>query len=94
MGYGSTASRQVRQLRFRQMRRTNLPAGAIQTPLLRRLEGEKRAVLDYYRNGAPLHRLGVPEDLTPMVCYLLSDAAAFTTGADFLVTGESEKVER
>lgn len=70
-------------------RRTNvLLVGAIQTPLLRRLEGEKRAILDWYRNGAPLGRLGVPEDLTPMVCYLLSDAAAFTTGADFLVTGE------
>ncbi|KAK1144387.1 hypothetical protein N8T08_005540 [Aspergillus melleus] len=37
--------------------------------------------------GAPLQRLGVPDDLTPMVCYLLSDAASFTTGADMLVTG-------
>ncbi|TXB97504.1 hypothetical protein FocTR4_00011303 [Fusarium oxysporum f. sp. cubense] len=61
--------------------------GAIQTPLLARLQGEKRAILDWYENGAPLQRLGVPEDLTPMVCYLLSDAAAFTTGADMLVTG-------
>ncbi|KAI3580340.1 hypothetical protein IWW34DRAFT_695154 [Fusarium oxysporum f. sp. albedinis] len=52
-----------------------------------RLQGEKRAILDWYENGAPLQRLGVPEDLTPMVCYLLSDAAAFTTGADMLVTG-------
>ncbi|KAF5246192.1 hypothetical protein FANTH_6959 [Fusarium anthophilum] len=60
---------------------------AIQTPLLARLQGEKRAILDWYENGAPLQRLGVPEDLTPMVCYLLSDASAFTTGADMLVTG-------
>lgn len=63
-------------------------AGAIQTPLLKRLEGEKRAILDFYREGAPLQRLGVPEDLMPMVCYLLSDAASFVTGADFLMTGE------
>ncbi|KAH8434538.1 SDR family NAD(P)-dependent oxidoreductase [Aspergillus melleus] len=61
--------------------------GAIQTPLLARLEGEKRATLDWYKEGAPLQRLGIPEDLTPMVCYLLSDAASFTTGADMLVTG-------
>ncbi|KAJ3530323.1 hypothetical protein NM208_g9372 [Fusarium decemcellulare] len=61
--------------------------GAIQTPLLARLQGEKRAILDWYQNGAAVQRLGVPEDLTPMVCYLLSDAAAFTTGADMLVTG-------
>lgn len=65
-------------------------AGAIQTPLLKRLEGEKQAILDFYRNGAPLQRLGMPEDLTPMVCYLLSDAASFTTGADFLLTGECQ----
>lgn len=66
--------------------------GAIQTPLLARLEGEKRAILDWYRDGAPLQRLGLPEDLTPMVCYLLSDAASFTTGADMLVTGWSVSV--
>jgi NAD(P)-dependent dehydrogenase (short-subunit alcohol dehydrogenase family) len=65
----------------------NHKLGAIQTPLLARLQGEKRAILDWYENGSPLQRLGVPEDLTPMVCYLLSDAAAFTTGADMLVTG-------
>lgn len=52
------------------------------------MEGERRAILDWYRDGAPLQRLGLPEDLTPMVCYLLSDAAAFTTGADMLVTGK------
>ncbi|KAI8711468.1 hypothetical protein NCS52_01410200 [Fusarium sp. LHS14.1] len=67
--------------------------GAIQTPLLARLEGEKKAILDWYRDGSPLQRLGVPEDLTPMVCYLLSDAAAFTTGADMLVTGQSTDSE-
>ncbi|KAM0219155.1 hypothetical protein ACHAQD_006677 [Fusarium lateritium] len=61
--------------------------GAIQTPLLARLQGEKRAILDWYANGAPVQRLGVPEDLTPMVCYLLSDASSFTTGTDMLVTG-------
>ncbi|XEV01217.1 hypothetical protein FSHL1_006504 [Fusarium sambucinum] len=61
--------------------------GAIQTPMLARLQGEKRAILDWYEKGAAVQRLGVPEDLTPMVCYLLSDAAAFTTGADMLVSG-------
>lgn len=61
--------------------------GPIQTPLLARLKGEKQGMLDWYREGAALKRLGVPEDLTPIVCYLLSDAAAFTTGADMLVTG-------
>ncbi|KAI9041758.1 SDR family NAD(P)-dependent oxidoreductase [Aspergillus affinis] len=69
------------------IRVNSISPGAIMTPLLARLQGEKRVTLDWYREGAPLQRLGVPEDLTPMVCYLLSDAAAFTTGADMLVTG-------
>lgn len=70
---------------------TDCITGAIQTPLLKRLEAspEKQAILKWYKYGAPLQRLGVPEDLTPMVTYLLSDAASFTTGGDFLVTGES-----
>ncbi|KAF7526538.1 hypothetical protein G7054_g10741 [Neopestalotiopsis clavispora] len=68
------------------IRVNSISPGAIRTPLLARLEGEKRAILDWYQNGAPLQRLGVPEDLTPMVCYLLSDASAFTTGADMLIT--------
>jgi len=58
---------------------------AIQTPPLAWLQGEKRAILDWYQNGAVVQRLGVPEDLTPMVCYPFNDAAAFTTGADMLV---------
>lgn len=67
---------------------TDLEAGAIQTPLLKRLEGgEKQKILDWYTQGSPLGRLGVPEDLTPVVCYLLSEAASYTTGADFVVSG-------
>ncbi|ETS78827.1 hypothetical protein PFICI_08680 [Pestalotiopsis fici W106-1] len=60
--------------------------GAIRTPLLARLEGEKRDIPDWHQNGAPFQRLGLPKDLTPMVCYLLSDASASTTGADMLIT--------
>ena len=52
------------------------------------LEAESPDILDFYRDGAPVGRLGVPQDLSPMVCYLLSDAGSFTTGADMLITGE------
>ena len=40
-----------------------------------------------YHNAPPVRRIGQPSDLTPLVCYLLSDASTFTTGSDFLVTG-------
>lgn len=42
---------------------------------------------DMYHNAPPVKRIGQPSDLTPLVCYLLSDASTFTTGSDFLVTG-------
>lgn len=42
---------------------------------------------DMYHNAPPVRRIGQPSDLTPLVCYLLSDASTFTTGSDFLVTG-------
>jgi len=42
---------------------------------------------DMYHKAPPVRRIGQPSDLTPLVCYLLSDASTFTTGSDFLVTG-------
>ena len=42
---------------------------------------------DMYHNAPPVRRIGQPSDLTPVVAYLLSDAAEFTTGADFVITG-------
>lgn len=42
---------------------------------------------DMYHNAPPVRRIGQPSDLTPVVAYLLSDAAGFTTGADFVITG-------
>ncbi len=40
-----------------------------------------------FENAAPVGRMGVPQDLTPAIIYLLSDAGSFTTGADFPITG-------
>ncbi len=45
-------------------------------------------LVDWFRDAAPVGRLGVPQDLSPMVCHLLSDAGSFITGSDFLITGE------
>jgi NAD(P)-dependent dehydrogenase (short-subunit alcohol dehydrogenase family) len=41
----------------------------------------------FMHTAPPLGRIGQPEEVSPTVVYLLSDAAAYTTGADILISG-------
>lgn len=39
------------------------------------------------QSAPPLGRIGLPEEVSPAVVFLLSEAAAYVTGADLLVSG-------
>lgn len=58
--------------------------GYIDTPLLAELPDEQRKAL---AGKHPLGRLGKPEEVASLVCYLLSEEASFITGGYYIVDG-------
>jgi 2,5-dichloro-2,5-cyclohexadiene-1,4-diol dehydrogenase 1 len=65
--------------------------GTIRTPMLEAVLHDP-VLAQALEDGQPIGRTGVPEDIAEQAAWLLSDAAAFSTGALFFVDGGSSGV--
>ena len=60
--------------------------GMIETPFIHR-DNRTDEQLEEDVKRYPLKRYGTPEDVAYMTAYLLSDAASWVTGQDFIIDG-------
>jgi len=52
------------------------------------IEDNQHAVfIENYKKKVPLNRLGSPSDISPVVCFLLSDEAGYVTGQNIIIDG-------
>jgi glucose 1-dehydrogenase len=64
----------------------NIAPGAIDTPI----DADVKADPQKYQAllaEIPLHRMGQPEEVAALAVYLASEAAAYVTGATFVIDG-------
>ncbi|WP_432816834.1 SDR family oxidoreductase [Sulfitobacter sp. JB4-11] len=64
--------------------------GTVQSPSLEErltATGDFDKALAAFKDRQPMGRLGTPEEIAEMVCYLAGDMSAFTTGQAFAVDG-------
>jgi NAD(P)-dependent dehydrogenase (short-subunit alcohol dehydrogenase family) len=65
------------------IRVNELQPGVIATPML----NSDNSHATQFAESIPMGRLGLPEELAPAICFLLSDEAAYITGAHLAVDG-------
>lgn len=61
--------------------------GAIKTPMIDRITGNKKEAEEQFANMEPIGRLGNPEEVANAVVWLCSDEASFVTGHAMAIDG-------
>lgn len=61
--------------------------GVIKTPMVDRFTGKNKEVEKQFENMEPVGRMGLPEEVAEVVCWLSSDGASFITGDTIAVDG-------
>ncbi len=69
------------------VRSNTICPGTVDTPLVEKIYTEDPQRRQRMIDRTPLRRLGTPADIAAACLYLLSDAAGFVTGSDFVIDG-------
>lgn len=69
------------------IRCNSISPGYIESDMTRTLKSQFPHLVEIMNRTPPMKRIGNTDDLTGAAIYLLSDASAYTTGSDILVTG-------
>ena len=56
----------------------------IDTPIL---EASRRSTSSTWSSGSPMGRIGEPDEVAALICWLASEECSFSTGATFDVSG-------
>lgn len=64
----------------------NIAPGAVRTPIDKDVEADPQK-MKALLNEIPLHRMAQPEEVAKLAAYLASDAAAYITGATYVIDG-------
>jgi len=70
-----------------QVRVNSLHPGVIWTPMITSQFGDSQDLADAFAADTPLRMIGLPEYMADAIAYLLSDEAAYVTGAELTVDG-------
>jgi NAD(P)-dependent dehydrogenase (short-subunit alcohol dehydrogenase family) len=69
------------------VRVNSLHPGVIWTPMITGTFGDDKALADAFAQDTPLRMIGLPEYMADAIVYLLSDDAAYVTGAELTADG-------
>lgn len=69
------------------VRVNSLHPGVIWTPMITGTFGDDKALSDAFAADTPLRMIGLPQYMADAICFLISDDAAYVTGAELTADG-------
>lgn len=69
------------------IRVNSISPGYIRTDMTGKVGAERPVLMEFFTTAPPMKRIGEKTDLMAAAVYFLSDASAYTTGADLPITG-------